>query len=271
MSEEKKKCPGCAEMIPADASMCEYCGEKFNTSAQMEPAAENPELYAPQTAAKWSLLFTPVFGAYVLKNNWKALGQAPQEKRSKNLMIALVVIYAAGLLFLNEVPCIILHLVALAGWYFAECRAQIKYLAENKLDCQQTKWKPLIQKAACVWAAALVLCFIILALCGGGPQVDCSSNQAFKESGKEIVDYLSEDLGAKELSEKAQYGDLSEDEEALLTKFAKIVQFFNIYAPQNIPDAVVKKIDGMSASDLLDYVDEHYSLSNGGWLTRTKE
>lgn len=66
MSEEKKKCPGCAEMIPADASMCEYCGEKFNTSAQMEPAAENPELYAPQTAAKWSLLFTPVFGAYVL-------------------------------------------------------------------------------------------------------------------------------------------------------------------------------------------------------------
>ena len=103
MSEEKKKCPGCAEMIPADASMCEYCGEKFNTSAQMEPVAENPELYAPQTAAKWSLLFTPVFGAYVLKNNWKALGQAPQEKRSKNLMIALVVIYAAGLLFLNEV------------------------------------------------------------------------------------------------------------------------------------------------------------------------
>lgn len=261
MSEDKKKCPGCAEMIPADATVCEYCGEKFNTSAQTEPTAESPKLYAPQTAAKWSLLFTPVFGAYVCKNNWKVLGQAQQEKRSKNWLIALVVIYAAGLLFLDELPCVILHLAALAGWYFAECRAQIKYLAENKLDCQQQKWKPLIQKAACVWAAAMILCFIILALCGGGgPTLDYSSPEAYRQSCKEIMEYLGEEFKEKHKGKNSD--DLTEKEKKEIAQVVVLGAFLDYEHDNNLK----KTIDGMSAHKLLKFVNENYWIDPLGQL-----
>lgn len=269
MSEEKRKCPGCAEEIPANATVCEYCGEKFNSFLETEQTMEKPELYNPKAAANWSLLFTPIFGAYVIKSNWKMLGQEQREKRSRIWLITLSVIYIVAMFFLDE-SVAGLYLLPLAAWYFVECRSQIKYLTENRIDYQKKKWKSIALKAAGILVGIWAL-FIIMGLLFGEPTLDCSSNQAFTESGEVIVEYLKDDIGGEELGKKAQYGDLSKDEEALLMKFAKIVQFFNIYAPRNIPDAVVKKIDGMTASDLLDYVDEHYSLSKGGWLTRTKE
>ena len=30
MSEEKRKCPVCAEEIPVDATVCKFCGEKLS-------------------------------------------------------------------------------------------------------------------------------------------------------------------------------------------------------------------------------------------------
>ncbi|MGB0769032.1 MAG: hypothetical protein ACPGYV_15145, partial [Phycisphaeraceae bacterium] len=33
-------------------------------------------LYSPNAAANWSLLFTPIFGAYLHAKNWRAIGDA---------------------------------------------------------------------------------------------------------------------------------------------------------------------------------------------------
>ena len=267
MSEEKKKCPVCAEEVSIEASVCKFCGEKFSSSLETEQGMKKPELYNPKAVANWSLLFTPIFGAYVVKSNWKMLGQEQREKRSKIWLITLSVIYIVAILFLDE-SVTGLYLLSLAAWYFVECRSQTKYLTENRIDYQKKKWKSIALKAAGILVGVWAL-FIIMGLLFGEPTLDCSSNQAFAESGEVIIEYLKEDIGFEELAEKAQYDDQSKDEEEQMIKCYKVVMFFSIYKPKNLPDRVVEEIDGMSASELLEYINEHYTLSRSGdWLSR---
>lgn len=50
-----------------------------------------PALWNPNAAASWSLLFSPIFGAYLHMRNWQALGQPEKVARSKNWLIGSVV------------------------------------------------------------------------------------------------------------------------------------------------------------------------------------
>lgn len=260
MSEEKRKCPGCAEEIPANATVCEYCGEKFNSFLETEQTMEKPELYNPKAAANWSLLFTPIFGAYVIKSNWKMLGQEQREKRSRIWLITLSVIYIVAMFFLDE-SVAGLYLLPLAAWYFVECRSQIKYLTENRIDYQKKKWKPLIQKAACVWAAAMVLCFIILALCGGGgPTLDYSSPGAYRQSCKEIIEYLGKEFKDKYKGKNPD--DLTEKEKKEIAQVMVLGVFLDYEHDNNLK----KTIDGMSAHELLKFVNENYWIDPLGQL-----
>ena len=272
MSEEKKKCPGCAEAVPVEATVCEYCGERFSNSPKTEQTISTGkfELYDPKVAGIWSLLFTPIFGAYVIKNNWKILGKEQQEKRSKTWMIVLAVIFLIALLFLNEDFCGGLYLLAFVAWYLMECRQQVKYLAENRIGYQKKNWKSIAPKAAVI-LVGIWLIFIIVGTFFGGPSLDCSSNKAFMESGETIIKYIKDDIGAEELAEKAKFGDLTESEEEQIKRFYKLQMFFAIYKPNNLSKEIVQEIDGMSASELLDYIDEYYGLNqSGNWLSRSK-
>ena len=42
MSEEKKKCPACAEMIAADATICPLCNEKLQQQQSAQPSESKP-------------------------------------------------------------------------------------------------------------------------------------------------------------------------------------------------------------------------------------
>lgn len=50
-----------------------------------------PALWNPNAAASWSLLFTPIFGAYLHMRNWQALGQPDKAASSKNWIIGSLV------------------------------------------------------------------------------------------------------------------------------------------------------------------------------------
>ena len=264
MSEEKKKCPACAEENSAGATVCEFCGEKFsNTSSsrEMPESAQKLELYNPKAAANWSLLFTPIFGAYVLKTNWKILGREEQEKRSKIWLISLIIIWGIGLLFLSDQFCSAIYLIGLISWFFLERKPQMKYLTVNKLDFQKKSWKTLVPKAAGI-LVGVWLFFTIIGFMFGGPTLDYSSPEAYRESCGEIMDYLAEEFGGKEFGKKLQNNDLSEEEQKALAQVIVLGAFLDYEHDKDLRET----IDGMSAHELLEFVNENYWMDPLGNL-----
>lgn len=58
---------------------------------QLVSSENAPALWNPNAAASWSLLFTPIFGAYLHMRNWHALGQPEKAEKSKNWVIGSIV------------------------------------------------------------------------------------------------------------------------------------------------------------------------------------
>jgi hypothetical protein len=97
-------------------------------------------LWNPNAAALWSVIFTPIFGAYLHALNWRALGDKEREEASMTW------VFAAGalvlLLMLIEVVTPpgynqgdrvshTLEFAFLIAWYFASARAQAKLVKEK--------------------------------------------------------------------------------------------------------------------------------------------
>lgn len=57
-----------------------------------------PALWNPGAASSWSLLFSPIFGAYLHMRNWQALGQPEKAAQSKNWVIGLVAVFTVVVL-----------------------------------------------------------------------------------------------------------------------------------------------------------------------------
>lgn len=99
-----------------------------------------PRIWGSNAAASWSVLFTPVFGAFLQARNWRSLGEMEKEKS------ALAWVYG-GLAFLLALPFlghgILLENPRFQGnpwtslsfgfllvWYFASGKSQAKYVKE---------------------------------------------------------------------------------------------------------------------------------------------
>jgi hypothetical protein len=99
------------------------------------------KLWNPNTAANWSLLLTPIFGAWIQALNWKELNQ-PDKAKSSMAWVYGYVIFILTSLFINIPP--VLGLGVLLGWYFSSAKGQVKYIKENGVSYQKKSWgKPL--------------------------------------------------------------------------------------------------------------------------------
>jgi len=100
------------------------------------------KLWNPNTAANWSLLLTPIFGAWIQALNWKELNQ-PDKAKSSMAWVYGYVIFIFISFFINIPP--ILGLGVLLGWYFSSAKGQVKYIKENEISYQKKSWgKPLL-------------------------------------------------------------------------------------------------------------------------------
>lgn len=107
------------------------------TDLQDTHESAQPSLWNPNAAANWSLLFTPIFGAYLHAANWRALGKS--ERATANMVwawatVAFLVINV-GTLFLPDSWAIDglmkgAGLAMLVGWYFSQGKSQAKYVKE---------------------------------------------------------------------------------------------------------------------------------------------
>ena len=130
-------------------------------------AASAPNLWNPDAAGVWSLMFTPVFGSILLLNNWQAIGRDDKVKAARNWLIASIVILIASLV-MNVLTIRVMDVLTLdAGtisliyiiiWYFAWQKPQTKYVKEQwGMDYPRKSWtKPLLIGFGC-WGGFIIL------------------------------------------------------------------------------------------------------------------
>jgi hypothetical protein len=130
-------------------------------------AAPAPNLWNPDAAGAWSLMFTPVFGSILLRNNWQAIGRDDKVKVARNWLIASIVILIA-IIVTNVLTIRVMDVLTLdAGsisliyifiWYFAWQKPQSKYVKEQwGKDYPRKSWKkPLLIGFGC-WGGFIIL------------------------------------------------------------------------------------------------------------------
>lgn len=140
--------------------------------ADVHQAVPAPPLWNPSAAANWSLLFSVVFGAVLHMKNWEALGEPAKAATSKKWAIGALIFFVVMVLFsvfstndkLADGLTRILGFLLLITWYFANGRAQQRYvLAKFGKNYPRKGWlKPI------GWAILAILGFIVVAGLIGG-------------------------------------------------------------------------------------------------------
>lgn len=179
-------CNQCGQTNSNDAKFCSGCGNKLEIK-NIQPAqtyqhpihTESPqprkkqiELWNPNAAANWSLLFTPIFGSFLQMKNWQALGNSNEASNARNWLffsIAFILFINLGAPFIWSDPVKLdtyprsLGLLYIIVWYFAFARIQPKYVKEKLNDNYQKKswWKPLT-----IATIALFFCTMLLLIVG---------------------------------------------------------------------------------------------------------
>jgi len=114
----------------------------------------SPAIWNPNSAANWSLVFSPAFGAYLHMMNWEALGEPAKAFVAKVwvwvtlLAIAGMTLAAAFLPNLGYLDGLsrTVGLVLLLSWYFSSGRSQAEYVKSRYgKDYTRRSWgKPLL-------------------------------------------------------------------------------------------------------------------------------
>ena len=143
--------------------MNEETAATVNETAETKP---RPRLWNPNAATNWSVLFTPIFGAWLQAKNWEALGDGEQAKKSMYwvyggfafLVLCLFLRDELGL-FLRDELGYLPGIIFLLAWYFTTAKRQIKHVKDVlKNDYERKSWT-----APMKFAAIGLLVFFIIA------------------------------------------------------------------------------------------------------------
>ncbi len=140
-------CEKCGVNVPQSAAFCANCGAPVRVlvsdtalqtasttksfSEQASPTHVMPALWNPLALTNWNFLLTPVFGSYLLVENYKAMGRTIEAKNAKEwFYVAIAIILSPLLLSASGVfdlffPILFLCYIAyLFSWYFICARKQ---------------------------------------------------------------------------------------------------------------------------------------------------
>jgi hypothetical protein len=107
--------------------------------AEVGRADDRPLLWNPSAAASWSLLFSPVFGAWLHMRNWRTLGDPTRAAQQGWWIVASVVVMlglAGASIALPENKALdglsrTGGLGLLLAWYFASAKPQARLVKER--------------------------------------------------------------------------------------------------------------------------------------------
>ena len=142
----------------------------MNELPKSQPEASNA-LWNPNAAAYWSLLFSPLFGAYLHALNWQSLGETQRASASMKWVyagIVLLVFYLVIGFFVSDKKAVdgigrLAGLIYLVSWYRGSAKAQAKYVKERfETSYPRKSWgKPLLIAVVCL------LVFLVLSVLMG--------------------------------------------------------------------------------------------------------
>lgn len=122
-------------------------------------SSQTVELWNPSAAANWSVLFSPIFGAFLQAQNWKALSDVKKSKSAMlwvylGCLVTFLVVVIPGLQNYGGGIGILWFLV----WYFSASKAQTKYVKEQLNNSYVKKgWvKPVLIAIGVVFLVVLV-------------------------------------------------------------------------------------------------------------------
>jgi hypothetical protein len=138
----------------------------------------SPPIWNPNSAANWSLLFSPAFGAFLHMKNWQALGEPAKASVARVWMIVTLLAIvgtslAAALLpnakILDGISRII-GFILLVSWYFSSGRGQAEYVKSRYgADYPRRGWgKPLV--LALLALVAFIVVFGVVGLVATAPK-----------------------------------------------------------------------------------------------------
>lgn len=132
-------------------------------------------LWNPSAAARWSLLFTPAFGAFVLMRNWHALGEPERAATARkwfhaSLCLLLLQVCTRALNYRLGGEPLLIHpasLLFLLVWYFGAARQQARLIeARYGASYRRRPWDGVVIVAlivGAVYALASTLLSLLLA------------------------------------------------------------------------------------------------------------
>ena len=104
-------------------------------------------LWNPSAAARWSLILSPVFGAWIQAKNWQELGRPEEARKSMGWVYGgaayfCLLLATSGIVTTRETSP--LGMIFFAAWYMTSGLAQVKLVKEG-LAYEKKSWtKPLL-------------------------------------------------------------------------------------------------------------------------------
>lgn len=143
------------------------CPAGFASESACESASP---IWNPSAAARWSLLFTPAFGAFIHMRNWQALEQPERAASARrwfraSLCVLVLQIFTSALNTRLGTEPMVLHpvgLLFLLVWYFASARQQTLLVRERfGARYRRKPWDGVVFGAVMAGAAYACACTLL--------------------------------------------------------------------------------------------------------------
>jgi len=149
--------------IKAAAKVTEAQANKTTTRKIL--SKDHPAVWNPNALANWSILLTPLFGAYFVTENYKAMGLSKEAKKSMEWFYIGIAVMLSPILLSAVFPvagfivALIAYVIYLISWYFLSARKQhgVVMAAYGK-NYERQPWGKILAigiAAQIVWQAAL--------------------------------------------------------------------------------------------------------------------
>lgn len=129
-----------------------------------------PALWNPTAAGSWSILFSPIFGAYLHMLNWRALGQPEKAAASKQwvfVSIAFIIAITIASAFMPESKGFEVFtrfggLVLLIVWYYTLGKSQQTYVAAKfGSNYPRRGWAVPLLSAIGIFVGLMIVVFVV--------------------------------------------------------------------------------------------------------------